>query len=509
MIAKVTSGSDFGGLARYLTYREDRVGFVELHNMASRDVREAAREMQITSELSSRCKKPVYHLSLSFDPGDQPSEEQLRSAASRVLKELNLDTHQAVVVSHRDTAHPHVHVMVNRVHAETGKAWRTSHDWRRIERALRKLEKEWSLREVPGRHNPSKEMPERRVSAFTQELRDKAGVALHKAESWAEYRAVLDHHDLEMRLRPRGLVLSDGRAYASAGRVSESLPALNQRFGETLQENRSRLVDARMMPLAGSQRNPDIILHSVTDGRTDALNALLQHADAASVRRAVKWAKNQLHRASLESVRLQRPQVQDFVREARQDARVWRQVEEYQRVAALHQQEQHALSAYHNAQKEAREMDAAFRCSLESWYVDPDRVRTAFYRMAEQRGADTACMQMERNSGRFGRRRWRGRFQQPADAARQGYWAARALQAVPDTPHQTSGLEARENLLYRCRPSDPSRSRVELGATLTNLSPVEIRLVRKVLGKTIIQNLNISREVFLRRERENDADMGL
>ena len=167
MIAKVTSGSDFGGLARYLTYREDRVGFVELHNMASRDVREAAQEMQITAELSSRCKKPVYHLSISFDPGDQAGEEQLRSAASRVLKELNLDTHLVVVVSHRDTAHPHVHVMVNRVHAETGKAWRTSHDWRRIERALRKLEKEWSLREVPGRHSPSKKMPEHWVSAFT------------------------------------------------------------------------------------------------------------------------------------------------------------------------------------------------------------------------------------------------------------------------------------------------------------------------------------------------------
>ncbi|MCY4672389.1 MAG: hypothetical protein OXD43_01250 [Bacteroidetes bacterium] len=64
-----------------------------------------------------------------------------------------------------------------------------------------------------------------------------------------------------MRLRPRGLVLSDGRSYASAGQVSESLPALSQRFRETLQENHTRLVDACMMPVVVSQRNPDIILH--------------------------------------------------------------------------------------------------------------------------------------------------------------------------------------------------------------------------------------------------------
>ncbi len=91
-----------------------------------------------------------------------------------------------------------------------------------------------------------------------------------------------------MKLRPRGLVLSDGRSYLSAERVSENLPALNQRFGETLQENRSRLVDARMIPLAVSQCNSDIILHRVTDGRTEARNALLRHADAASVRKALK-----------------------------------------------------------------------------------------------------------------------------------------------------------------------------------------------------------------------------
>ncbi|MCY4674469.1 MAG: hypothetical protein OXD43_12015 [Bacteroidetes bacterium] len=89
-------------------------------------------------------------------------------------------------------------------------------------------------------------MPERRVSALTQELWDKVGVALHKTGSWTEYRAILDHHDLEIRLRPRGLVFENGRSYASAGRISESLPALSQRFGETLQENRNRLINREL-----------------------------------------------------------------------------------------------------------------------------------------------------------------------------------------------------------------------------------------------------------------------
>ena len=50
MIAKVTLRADFGGLARFLICKENRVGFTELRNMMSQDVREAAKEMQITSE---------------------------------------------------------------------------------------------------------------------------------------------------------------------------------------------------------------------------------------------------------------------------------------------------------------------------------------------------------------------------------------------------------------------------------------------------------------------------
>ena len=45
MIGKVARGSDFGGLARYLTGKKDRVAFVKLQNVASLDVREAAKEM--------------------------------------------------------------------------------------------------------------------------------------------------------------------------------------------------------------------------------------------------------------------------------------------------------------------------------------------------------------------------------------------------------------------------------------------------------------------------------
>ena len=42
--------------------------------------------------------------------------------AGESLKELDLDRHQALIVAHGDCEHAHVHVIVNRVDPESGKA---------------------------------------------------------------------------------------------------------------------------------------------------------------------------------------------------------------------------------------------------------------------------------------------------------------------------------------------------------------------------------------------------
>src|SRR5699024_3189956 len=59
----------------------------------------------------------------NWHPQDGPTEEQMRKVAEGYLGHMGLEEHQALVVAHNDTAHPHVHIAVNRVHPERGKAW--------------------------------------------------------------------------------------------------------------------------------------------------------------------------------------------------------------------------------------------------------------------------------------------------------------------------------------------------------------------------------------------------
>src|SRR5919204_648282 len=77
--------------------------------------------------------------------------EQMRAVVDCVLSDLGLSEHQAVMVAHQDRPHAHVHVMVNRVHPETGVAWERWQDRPRIERTLREAERALGLREVSGR----------------------------------------------------------------------------------------------------------------------------------------------------------------------------------------------------------------------------------------------------------------------------------------------------------------------------------------------------------------------
>ena len=55
-------------------------------------------------------------------------------AAKETLDVLKMEEHQALIVCHNDTAHPHVHVIVNRVHPETGLAAKTSQDRLKLSR---------------------------------------------------------------------------------------------------------------------------------------------------------------------------------------------------------------------------------------------------------------------------------------------------------------------------------------------------------------------------------------
>ena len=142
------TGHSFKGAMKYYLHdkREDgqevlltsdRVQFTEVRNMMEVGPHTATRIMIGTAARADELKQaagvastgrkatsgPVFAFSLEWHPDELPSRDrdEMLKAADHALKLLKLDDRQAVIVAHQDTDHPHVHIIVNRVHPETGK----------------------------------------------------------------------------------------------------------------------------------------------------------------------------------------------------------------------------------------------------------------------------------------------------------------------------------------------------------------------------------------------------
>lgn len=149
MIGKAPrAGTGFRGVVNYLMRGKRgaamdpaRVAWAETRNLLVDEPDLAPKIMRNTAERSARCERPVYHLVVSWRRDEQPSPELMRQVGDTTLADLKLSDHQAILIAHQDTEHRHLHIVVNRVHPETHRAWHRSNDWPTIERSFRSLSK--------------------------------------------------------------------------------------------------------------------------------------------------------------------------------------------------------------------------------------------------------------------------------------------------------------------------------------------------------------------------------
>ena len=78
---------------------------------------------------------PVYAYSLSWHPEQAPDRAHMIEIATESLKVNGLDQgYEVLMVAHNDEPHPHIHVIVNRVHPETGIMAPLSNDYLKLSR---------------------------------------------------------------------------------------------------------------------------------------------------------------------------------------------------------------------------------------------------------------------------------------------------------------------------------------------------------------------------------------
>jgi hypothetical protein len=138
--AIASSGRSFKGAAAYYLHDKDaqtreRVAWTHAENLPTRDPDRAVKVMAFTAlhqaELKQQAgiratgrklEKPVFAFSLAWHPEQTPDKDHMLATAQSAVKDLGLSDYQTLYVAHNDEPQKHVHVIVNRVHPENGKA---------------------------------------------------------------------------------------------------------------------------------------------------------------------------------------------------------------------------------------------------------------------------------------------------------------------------------------------------------------------------------------------------
>lgn len=170
MIVKVTgTGTSFKGAAAYYLHDKDadtaeRVAWTHTENLATDDPDKAWKMMAYTAMHQADLKRaagvkatgrklqqPVLTMAVSWHEDEVPDQAHMLETAQEAVASLDLSHHEAIYIAHKDEKHAHVHVLLNRVDPNHGKAAKLSFSKRRLQAWALEYEKQQGHIRCPQR----------------------------------------------------------------------------------------------------------------------------------------------------------------------------------------------------------------------------------------------------------------------------------------------------------------------------------------------------------------------
>ena len=264
MIVKGKARANGRQLAAYLLAQGDNEQKPELVEQAAYDGMDldfALRALEAEA-IGTRCRKPLYHAQIVPGPGEHLTREQFAEAVAMLEEQLGLAGQPRIVVSHIKNGTEHQHIVWGCIDRKTDTAIEYTYNWRDHEQIARKLEVQFDLRRVQGKHFDENGEPltaeqkrarraervEERVTFTHAEQAQEQRGAKPKHERLAEIRAIWNStttgRELRDRLAQAGYTLARGdrRTFVVVDRAGEA-HSLARQAGVTTKEIKARLVD--------------------------------------------------------------------------------------------------------------------------------------------------------------------------------------------------------------------------------------------------------------------------
>jgi Relaxase/Mobilisation nuclease domain len=244
MIAKITKGSGFGGVVRYvLDPDKNPIMIAGAKQCWGNNASDIASELTKVAKFRPTTKLPVRHFSIGFGENDKLTDDIKTEIVMRIMEEMGYSDCQYFAVAHdrydpnhhEVHDHDHLHIVANAI-TPHGERITDFKDYYRMELCLRKIEKAYGLESV---HNSWEKVKKLKEIPAPSELKDKIDKALEGSHSLQEWLNRLEAEEVNVRFRITSRGRVQGISYVHQGELKKGSNVghgwrdLSSRFNQT------------------------------------------------------------------------------------------------------------------------------------------------------------------------------------------------------------------------------------------------------------------------------------
>jgi len=203
MIGKIVKGRSFKGCISYVMDAKD-VKILASEGVLETDKESIINSFYMQSLLNPKLSKCVGHIPLAFSPDDKErmTDQFMERLAKEYMKAIGIENTQYLIVRHKNTSHPHLHIVFNRVDND-GKTISDKNDRYRNEKVCKQLKDKYNLTYGKGKDNVNVQKL-KGAEQTKYEIYHAIKAILSKAKNWQQFESLLDKQRISIEYKRKG-----------------------------------------------------------------------------------------------------------------------------------------------------------------------------------------------------------------------------------------------------------------------------------------------------------------
>lgn len=203
MIGKIIKGRSFKGCLSYVM-EDKNANILASEGVLETGVKSIINSFYMQSLMNPNLSKCVGHIPLAFSPDDAPrmTDQFMERLAKEYVKAMGIENTQYVIVRHNNTAHPHCHIVFNRVDND-GKTISDKNDRYRNEKICKQLKDKYNLTYGKGKENVNVEKL-KGAEKTKYEIYHVVKDTLPKTKNWQQFEEALKRQGITIDYKRKG-----------------------------------------------------------------------------------------------------------------------------------------------------------------------------------------------------------------------------------------------------------------------------------------------------------------